>query len=96
MAERPSHNALCVDHGANASYPLKADDLVPFVVTSTVAQLPAEQKTRTYVRFSHLADDVESARVYLGIHFRFADTVGRRQGKQSADWAFSHELRPRP
>jgi hypothetical protein len=38
--------------------------------------------------------DVVEARILLGIHFRFADTVARRQGKQAADWAFSHILKP--
>jgi hypothetical protein len=52
------------------------------------------QTTRTYTRFSDVAADVVEARVYLGIHFRFADTVARRQGRQAADWAFSHVLRP--
>ena len=41
-----------------------------------------------------MADDVVVARIYMGIHFRFADEVARRQGKQAADWAFSHVLRP--
>jgi hypothetical protein len=68
------------------------DDAFPFTLTTTVAQ--AVQKTRTYQRFSAVADDVVEARIYLGIHFRFADVVARRQGKQSADWAFSHILRP--
>jgi len=68
------------------------DDAFTFSLTSTVA--PVLQKTRTYTRFSDVAADVVEARIYLGIHFRFADTVARRQGKQSADWAFSHILRP--
>jgi hypothetical protein len=68
------------------------DDAFTFDVTSAVAQ--AVQKTRTYSRFSDVAADVVEARILLGIHFRFADTVARRQGKQAADWAFSHILRP--
>lgn len=68
------------------------DDAFTFDVTSTVAL--AVQKTRTYARFSDVAADVVEARIYLGIHFRFADVVARRQGKQAADWAFSHILRP--
>jgi hypothetical protein len=70
------------------------DDDSPFSfdVNSTVAL--AVQLTRTYSRFSGVADDVVEARIYLGIHFRFADTVARRHGKQSADQAFSHFLRP--
>jgi hypothetical protein len=59
--------------------------------TFTVA---AGQKERTYSRFSAVADDVVEARILLGIHFRFADVVGRRQAKQIADLAFGHLLRP--
>ena len=66
------------------------DDAYTFTVTTTVAG----QGTRTYGRFSAVADDVVDARIYMGIHFRFADEVARRQGKQAANWAFSHVLRP--
>jgi hypothetical protein len=45
-------------------------------------------------RFSDVAADVVEARILLGIHFRFADTVARKQGKQVADKAFKHILRP--
>ncbi len=34
------------------------------------------------------------ARVYQGIHFRFADTAARKQGRDVAKWAFEHFLRP--
>ena len=68
------------------------DGAFTFNVTSNVAAVV--QKTRTYARFSDVADDVVEARILLGIHFRFADVVARRQGKQAADWTFSHELRP--
>ena len=66
------------------------DDTYTFTVTTTVAGHPV----RTYSRFSAVTDDVVNARIYLGIHFRFADEVARRQGKQAADWAFTHVLRP--
>jgi len=66
------------------------DDFIMFTVTTTVAGVPP----RTYTRFSDMSDDVVEARILMGIHFRFADTVARRQGFQSADWAFSHILRP--
>jgi hypothetical protein len=54
----------------------------------------AIQTTRTYNRFSDAAADVVDARIFLGIHFRTADVVARRQGRQVARWAFSHFLRP--
>ena len=67
-------------------------DDVTFSITSTTPQ--AIQKTRTYDRFSDAAADIVDARIYEGIHFRFADTVARRQGMHVANWAFSHFLRP--
>ena len=64
-------------------------DKTTFSVFSAVAMV-----TKTYHRFSEMADDVVDARVYQGIHFRFGDVVGRRQGVRSSDWAVSHFLRP--
>jgi hypothetical protein len=67
-------------------------DKVTFKVTTTSAlAIPNE---RTYHRFSDLADDVVDARVYMGIHFRFADTAARREGTRVATQAFNHFLRP--
>ena len=67
-------------------------DKVTFKVTTTAAQ--AVPNERTYHRFSDLADDVVEARIYLGIHFRFADTAARREGTRVATQAFNHFLRP--
>ena len=62
-------------------------------MTFSVSSTPVN-KTMTYQRFSDMADDVVDVRIYQGIHFRSADQVARRQGTRSADWAFSHVLRP--
>jgi hypothetical protein len=67
-------------------------DKMTFEVTS-LAPL-AVQKSRIYNRFSDAARDVVDARIYLGIHFRFADTAARTQGSRVADWAFDHFLLP--
>ncbi len=67
-------------------------DRMTFDVTS-LAPL-AVQKTRTYHRFSEAAQDVVDARVYLGIHFRFADTAARKQGRRVAEWVEGHFLLP--
>ena len=67
-------------------------DRMTFTVTSNYPL--AVQKTRTYKHFSDAAQDVVDVRVYLGIHFRFADTAARRQGRQVAKWAYKHALRP--
>jgi hypothetical protein len=49
--------------------------------------------SKTYNRFSDMADDVVDVRIYQGIHFRSADEVARRTGTRAADWAVSHFLR---
>ena len=66
-------------------------DQVTFSISSAN---PDAVTPREYTRFSDAAEDVVNARIYQGIHFRFADEVARRQGKHVADWAFSHFLRP--
>jgi len=43
---------------------------------------------------SDAAQDVVNARIYEGIHFRFADTAARTQGTLVATWVFEHFLRP--
>jgi hypothetical protein len=67
-------------------------DKLAFDVTSLAPQ--AVRKTRRYYRFSDAADDVVDARIYLGIHFRFADVAARTQGRRIADWASNHFLLP--
>jgi hypothetical protein len=67
-------------------------DRLTFEMTS-LAPL-AVQKTRVYTRFSQVANDVVNARIYLGIHFRFADTAARKQGEQVGDWVSDHFLLP--
>ena len=67
-------------------------DRVVFDVESAAPQ--AVQKVRRYYRFSDAARDVVDARILLGIHFRFADTVARAQGTSVADWTFNHFLLP--
>jgi hypothetical protein len=68
-------------------------DRLTFTLTSNTPQ--AIQKTRIYNRLSDAADDVVDARVYLGIHFRFADEVARDAAEHVSNWAFGHFLKPR-
>ena len=67
-------------------------DQVDFSVTSDAPL--AKQKTRTFRRLSDAAQEVVDARIFLGIHFRFADEVARTQGTQVANWTFARLLRP--
>jgi hypothetical protein len=67
-------------------------DRLNFTVISTNPQ--AVPNTRTYTRFSDMAWDTVNVRIYQGVHFRTADEVGRRQGRQVAGWVFRHVLQP--
>ena len=63
-----------------------------FIVRTT--NTAAIQQTRTYGRFSDAAQDVVDARIYEGIHFRFADEDARKQGRHVAQWVFDYFLKP--
>ena len=54
----------------------------------------ADPKTRTYHHFSELSWDTVDVRIYHGIHFRFADEEGRKQGRHVAQWVSGHFLQP--
>ena len=68
-------------------------DRMTFSITTTNL-VPTVEDTRTYSRFSDVAQEVVDARIYEGIHFRFADEAARKQGTQVATWAFKNFLRP--
>lgn len=50
---------------------------------------------RPYDSGRTLRNDVVDARVWLGIHFRFADTGGVDMGQRVAHWALTHYFGPR-
>lgn len=42
--------------------------------------------TRTYTDWQTVTDEVINARVWEGVHFRFSDVTGVRQGLRLARW----------
>jgi hypothetical protein len=46
-----------------------------------------------YDSFEEITDDVDDARVYGGIHFRFDQRAGGRQGRRIGDYVVRHQLR---
>ena len=57
-------------------------------ITSTISGI-----TRQWDTFSEGLDEVIDARVYSGIHFRTADEVGSRNGRQVARFVSTHALK---
>jgi hypothetical protein len=51
-------------------------------------------EVRRYDSGRVLRRDVVNARVWLGIHFRFADTASRDLGIAIADWVLDHYFQP--
>ena len=69
----------------------------PFNIWAIGLTVPLEAgdaNPRAYDRLSDIAKDVVNARIYLGIHFRFADTEARSQGRRVAGYAFRNFLEP--
>ena len=49
--------------------------------------------TRTFTSFSQVCDDIVDARVWSGIHFRFADEEAAKIGRNVAHWGNRHAFR---
>jgi hypothetical protein len=56
-------------------------------VSVSTTHPPVFGVTRSYESFSQIADEVENARVWGGIHFRSADVDGRQLGRKIGDYA---------
>jgi hypothetical protein len=71
-------------------------DHVPLAINKApaAATIPICTNPRLFRRISDAAQEVVDARIYQGIHFRFADTVGREVGARSAWNTFVRVLRP--
>jgi hypothetical protein len=50
---------------------------------------------RQYTHLKQIADDIDDARIYAGIHFRFDQDAAVHLGTHVANYVFGHHLRPR-
>jgi hypothetical protein len=66
----------------------------PVRFTVTNPNVPAPERSRTYAGFRQLSAEMIEARILAGIHFRTADRDGDRLGRQVAQFAITHVLRP--
>ena len=68
-------------------------DKVGFSLTTTNTG-PTVNDTRTFTRLSQVSDELVDARIFLGIHFRFADTAARKLGRSVANYGNRNYFRP--
>ena len=60
----------------------------------TVISTAVPNVERRYDTGRALRQDVVDGRMWLGVHFRFADTAARDMGIRLADWALDHYFQP--
>jgi hypothetical protein len=60
----------------------------------TLISTAVPQATRFYDSGTALRREVVAARVWLGIHFRFADTAAREMGRRLTAWTLDHYFQP--
>jgi hypothetical protein len=63
-------------------------------LTSTAFPAGDPRATRFYRTGREALDEIVDARIWLGYHFRFADTTGARLGQQVGDYALDHYFEP--
>jgi hypothetical protein len=93
----PPHPDYVSGHTANSgamAFVLRSifGDAPGYVIEARSTQTPGF--VRTWETFSEGAAEVIDARVYSGIHFRTADEVGARLGRQVAQFVLTHALKP--
>jgi hypothetical protein len=67
-------------------------DRIDLYITSAGTGTPL---TRHYATADALCQDAIDARVWSGLHFRFADVAADATGRRVADWALDHYFQPR-
>ena len=61
-----------------------------------LATPPMPGVTLVYDTFDGITDDIDDARVYGGIHFRFDQEAGGRLGREVGKYVYTHNLRSDP
>ncbi len=97
LVSTPPHPDYVSGHTANSgamAFILRAifGDAPGFIIEARSPQTPGF--VRYWSTFTEGVEEVIDARVYSGIHFRTADEVGARLGRQVAQFVLTHALRP--
>jgi hypothetical protein len=96
LIDTPPHPDYISGHAANSgamAFVLRSifGDNPGYVIEGRSSTAPGF--VRYWETFSEGVDEVIDARVYSGIHFRTADVVGARVGRQVAQFVLTHALR---
>jgi hypothetical protein len=92
----PCHPSYPSAHGVAASAVQRVLERIYGAGPHTIAlSNPAVPDVRLrYTSLQEISDDIDDARIYGGIHFRFDQQAGARQGRRVASYILRHHLRP--
>jgi hypothetical protein len=90
----PNPNYPDYTSGANSLSGAASEVLRLFFRTDRVNfSMIGPTSSRFFTRFSDVAKEVIEARMYMGIHFRFADTEARSSAMRLGRWVYRYHLR---
>jgi len=92
----PSFPGYGSAHASGSGAARKVAELIfgagPHSITLSHPGIP--EVTLTYTSFRDITDDIDDARVYGGIHFRFDQEAGGKQGRRVGRYVYKNNLRP--
>jgi hypothetical protein len=94
--EHPSGH-LCLDAAHTRVLQMFFDDVIEggYQITSISTFLdPADARTRTFASFSQALAEIESARIWAGLHYRTADVQAQTLGRNVADYMAANYFQP--
>ena len=97
FSQLPSNHASGTNGGLEVMRRLFGAAGHDITISNSVAalgSLPATVITKHYTKFEDIADDVDEARVYGGIHWRFDQGAGNELGRAVATEVAKNYLRP--
>lgn len=91
----PSFPSYASAHGAGSGAARRVAELVfgAFGHSITLSDPGIPDVILSYTNFRDITDDIDDARVYGGIHFRFDQEAGERLGRRVGAYVHQHNLR---
>jgi hypothetical protein len=92
----PCHPSYPAGHGVTAGAAHRVLERIYGVGPHAIQMSnPAAPDVRLlYTSLQQISDDIDDARIYGGIHYRFDQQAGARQGRRIASYILRHHLRP--
>ena len=94
LLNTPNHPDYVAGHSGSSGAAVRVLQLVFGTDRIPTVSIGGSGITRTFPNFSSIVDDVTTARVAAGAHFRFSCETAARMGRQIGQFTVRHYLRP--